>query len=91
MENGLHKVYNFNLAELDSQIINAKLEKVFESLKCAAKINIALGFVLRNQENGQYRYFYAHENNTLFEKSHLLCTRGDLTTIQDKVDHCDLL
>ena len=87
MENGRHNVYNFRLAELDSQIINAKLEKVFESLKCAAKINIALGFVLRNQENGQYRYFYAHENNTLFEKSHLLCTRGDLTTIQDKVDH----
>ena len=91
MENGRHNVYNFRLAELDSQIINANLEKVFESLKCAAKINIALGFVLRNQENGQYRYFYAHENNTLFEKSHLLCTRGDLTTIQDKVDHCDLL
>ena len=91
MENGRHNVYNFKLAELDSQTINDKLERVFESRKCSAKINIALGFVLRNREKGQYCYFYAHENNTVFEKSHLLCTRGDLTRIQDKVKHCHLL
>ena len=28
MQNGRHKVYKFRIAELDSQIINAKLEKV---------------------------------------------------------------
>ena len=67
MENGRHKVFNFQMSKLDTKIINEKLEEVFNKLDSAAKINIALGFVLRNIETGEYRYFYAHENNTLFE------------------------
>ena len=43
-------------------------------LGSAAKIIIALGFVLRNIETGKNRYFQGHENNKLFEKSHLQCT-----------------
>ena len=81
MENGRHKVFNFQMSKLDNKIIDEKLEEVFNKLDFAAKINIALGFVLRNIETGEYRYFYAHENNTLFEKSHLLCTKADLITI----------
>ena len=58
--------------KLDTKKINEKEEEVFNKLDSAAKIDIALGFVLRNIETGEYRYFYAHENNTLFEISHLL-------------------
>ena len=89
LENGRHKVFNFKISKLDTKIINQKLEEVFNKLDSAAKINIALGFVLRNSETGEYRYFYAHENNTLFEKSHLLCTKADLITIQGKVEKFD--
>ena len=81
MENGRHKVFNFQMSKLETKIINEKLEEVFNKLDSAAKINIALGFILRNIETGEYRYFYTHENNTLFEKSHLLCTKADLITI----------
>ena len=42
----------------------------------AEKINIALGFVLRNVKTGEHRYYYAHENNTLFEKSHFVYESG---------------
>ena len=72
MENGRHKVFNFQMSKLDSKIINEKLEEVFNKLDSAAKINIALGFVLRNVETGEYRYYYAHENNTLF-KNRIYC------------------
>ena len=58
--------------------------EVFNKLDSAAKINIAFGFVLRNVEMVEYRYYYAYENNTLFEKSHLLCTKADLIKIQGK-------
>ena len=75
----------------DTKIINEKLEEVFNKLDSAAKINIALGFVLRNIETSEYRYFYTHENNTLFEKSHLLCTKADLITIQGKVEKFDIV
>ena len=91
MENGRHKVFNFQMSKLDTKIINEKLEEVFNKLDSAAKINIALGFVLRNIETGEYRYFYAHENNTLFEKSHLLCTKADLITIQGKLEKFDIV
>ena len=74
------------MSMLDTKIINEKLEEVFNKLNSAAKINKTLGFVLRNIETAEYRYFYAHENNTLFEKSHLLCTKADLITIQEKVE-----
>ena len=91
MENGRHKVFNFQLSKLDPNLVNEKLDQVFEKLDCAAKINIALGFVLRDIETGDYRYFYAHENNTLFDKSIVLCTKADLTTIQNKVNKQDII
>ena len=53
MENGRHKVFNFQMSKLDTKIINEKLEEVFNKLDSAAKINIALGFVLRNVETGE--------------------------------------
>ena len=52
MENGRHKVFNFQMSELDTKIINDELEEVFNKLVSAAKINIELGFVLRNIETG---------------------------------------
>ena len=67
MENGRHKVFNFQMSKLDTKLNNEKLEEVFYKLDSAAKIIIALGFVLRKVETGEYRYFYAHENNILFE------------------------
>ena len=42
MENGRHKVINFQMTKLDTRINNEKLEEVFNKLNSAAKINIAL-------------------------------------------------
>ena len=44
MENGRHKVFNFQMCKLDTRIINERLEEVFNKLDSAAKIKIALGF-----------------------------------------------
>ena len=91
MENGRHKAFNFQMSKLDTKIINEKLEKALNKLNSAAKINIALVFVLRNIETGEYRYFYAHKKNTFFEKSHLLCTKADLITNQGKREKVDIV
>ena len=72
------------MSKLDIKKNQRELEEVFNKLDSAAKIKNALGFVLRNIETGEYRFFYAHENNTLFEKSHLLCTKADLITKKEK-------
>ena len=89
MEHERHRVFNFKLSKLDPNEINEKLKKVFDNLNCAAKVNLALGFILRNVDTDEYRYFY--ENNTFFEKSHLLCSKGNLVSLQDRVEKMDLV
>ena len=76
MENGRHKVFNFQMSKFDTKIINKKFEEVFNKLDSAAKINIALGLVLRNIETGEYQYFYAHEINTYLKNSPTLYESG---------------
>ena len=67
------------------------MKEVFEKLIFAAKVNLALGFILHNVDTDQYRYFYAHENNAFFDKSHLLCSKGDLVSLQDRAEKMDLV
>ena len=52
MENGRPKTFNFQMSKLDTKIINEKLDEVFNTLDSAAKINIALDFVLQNLKTG---------------------------------------
>ena len=67
MENGRHRVFNSAMLSFDVSLLNDKLDYEFKELKCAAKVNLAFGFVLKNIEDGMCRYFYAHENNTIME------------------------
>ena len=71
IQKGRHSVFNFAVNNLTAQVIEEKLDRVLDKLKCVAKLNLALGFILKNIEDGKFRYFYAHENNTLLEQSNL--------------------
>ena len=57
MENGRHRVFNFAMSSFDLSLLNDKLDYVFKELKCAAKVNLAFGLVLKNIEDGMCRYF----------------------------------
>ena len=61
MKNGRHRVYNFARDTLALKYLLEKLDVVFDSLNCVAKVNVALGFVLRNVEDESCRYYYAHK------------------------------
>ena len=86
-----HKVFNYAVETLNETIVNKKLDHFFNNLKCAAKVNLAFGFILKNIENGGFRYFYAHENNTLLDRSKLVCTRDDLAKLKDFLDKTDVI
>ena len=64
LERARHKVFNYAVETLNGTIANEKLDHFFNNLKCAAKVNRAFGFILKNIEHGVFRYFYAHENIT---------------------------
>ena len=81
-ENGRHRVFNFGMSSFDISWLNDKLDYVFKDVNCAAKVNLAFGFVPKNFENGMYRYFYAQENNTVVDRSKLVCTPDDITNLK---------
>ena len=68
-----------------------KLDQVFDKLDCAAKIKIALRFVLRNIGTIGFRLFYVHEKKILFDNFMLLYTKADVTTKQNKVKNQDII
>ena len=78
LEKARHKVFNYTVETLNETIVNEKIDHFFNNSKCAAKVNLAFGTIWKNMEDGGFRYFYAHENNTLLNRSKLVCTHDDL-------------
>ena len=72
-------------------LLNDKLDYVFKKLKCAAKVNLAFVFLLKNIEDGMSRCFCAHENNTIMERAKLVCTQADMTNLKDRMQKLDFV
>ena len=82
-------VFNFAMSCFDLPLINNKLDYVFKDQKCAAEVNFAFGFVLKNIEDRICRYFYAHENNTILDRSKLVCTQANMTNLKNRMHKMD--
>ena len=91
MENGRHRVFNFAMSPFDMCLLNDKLDYVFKELEYAAEVNLAFGFVLKNVEDGSCSYFYAHENNTVMERSKLVCTQADMINLKNRMQKMDIV
>ena len=76
---------------LNETVVNEKLDNFFKNLICAAKLNLAFGLVLKNIEDGAFRYFYAHENYTLLDRSKLVCTHDDLAKLKGFLNQTDVI
>ena len=90
LERARHKVLNYAVETLNGTIVNEKLDLFFNNLKCAAKMNLSFGFILKTIENGGFRYFYAHENNILLDLSKLVSTHDDLAKLNDLLNKTDV-
>ena len=88
---GRHSVFNFAVNNLTAQVIEEKMDRVLHKLKCEAKLNLALGFILKNIEDGKFRYFYAHENNTLLEQSKLVSNKDDMAKLKEILKKTDVI
>ena len=86
-----HKVFKYAVETLNETIVNEKLDQFFNNLKCAATVNLAFGFILKNIEDGGFGYFYAHENNTLLDRSKFVCTQDDLAKLKDFLNKTDVI
>ena len=70
--------------------MNEKPDHFFVNSECAAKVKLAFGFNLKSIENGGFRLFYAHENNTLLDRSKLVCTNNNLANPKDNFNTTDV-
>ena len=91
IQKGRHSVFNFAVNNLTAQVIEGKLDRVLDKLKCVAKLNLALGFILKNIEDAKFRYFHAHENNTLLEQSKLVSNKDDMTKSKEILKKTDVI
>ena len=76
-------MFNFAVNNLTAQVIEEKLDRLLDKLKCVAKLNLAFGFILKNIEDRNFRYSYTHENNTLLEQSKLVSKKDDMVKLRD--------
>ena len=91
LEKARHKVFNYAVETANETIVNEKLDHFFNNLKSAAKVNLALGFILKNMEDGGFRYVYAHGSNTLLHQSNSVCTHDHLAKLKDFLNKTDVI
>ena len=87
LERARDKIFNYAVETLNETIVNEKVDHFINNLKCAAKLNLAFDFNLKNIEDGGFRYFYAKENNTLLDR----CTQDDLAKLKDFLNNTDVI
>ena len=85
-----HSVFSFVVNNLTAQVIE-KMDCVLDKLKCVAKPNLALGFILKNIEDRKVRYFFAHENNPLLEQSKRVSNKDDMTKLKVILKKTDVI
>ena len=91
LERTRHKVFNYAVETPIETLVNEKHDQFFNNFKCAAKVNLAFGFILKNIEDGGFRYFYAHENNNLLDRSKLVRTHDDLAKLKHFLNKTDVI
>ena len=94
IQKGRHSVFNFVVNNLTAQVIEEKLDRVLDKLNCVAKLNLALGFILKNIEDGKFRFFNAHnahEINILLEQSKLVSNKDDMAKLKEILKKTDVI
>ena len=91
LERARQKVFNFAVEALNQTVVNEKLDHFFNNLKCAAKVNLGFGLILKNIEDGGFIFFYAHEKNTLLDRFKVDCTHDDLAKLTDVLNQTDVI
>ena len=77
-----HKVFIYAIENVNATIVDENLDDFFSNLKRAAKMNLALAFLFKENDGG-FRFFYTHENNTMLDRFKLVSTKDDLAKLKD--------
>ena len=76
------KVSNIAIEDLTATIVDKKRSPC-QQFKCATKMNLVFGFILKNVEVGSFSCIYAHGNNSLLKRLKPNCTKNGLTKLKE--------
>lgn len=76
---------------VDEQPLNEMIKAIFLRQTTAVKVNMAFGFILRNEETGELRFFYPSQNGYIFDSPTLISNENDLAALLDRLAQTDWL
>jgi len=83
--------YNCFLPDLNIGSIVTCAEKVFGEQKSAFKLNLSFGFILKNSETDERRFYYSSGNTKLFPAPHLISDRDTFNLFIHDLEQIDPL
>ena len=84
---------NYRLTSLDTTDLHPPLYRMFQEQTNAFKINLSYGFVLKNKNTGQYKYYHSSSNccGRYFDEPRLITNRGDFDEFLERIKQNDIL
>ena len=85
--------YNHRLTTTDLRVLNEPLFVLFDQQKTAFKVNVYLGFVLKERQSGRLRYYHASSNccGRYLEEPALITNRADFDSFLERIREPDIL
>ena len=85
-------MYNFRIEDLNMNQLREQLMEMFRSQVNRFKINVSFGFILRNIENGELRYYHSSHNlGRMLEAPHQISNAEDFEAFLEAVIEEDIL
>ena len=85
----LKDIYNERISDLTD--LKEIIQSIFEQQTSAFKLNLSFGFILKNNETGEVRYYYPSQNGFVFQEPLLITNHEDLENLLQKVADTDWL
>ena len=85
--------YDYRLTTLDTTVLETPLKNVFQEQTNAFKINLSYGFILRNKNTGQYKYYHPSCNccGRYLDDPSLITNSKDFDTFLERIRETDVL
>ena len=85
--------YDYRVTTLDTTVLEPSLSNVFQEQTNAFKINLSYGFVLRNKNTGQYKYYHPSCNccGRYLDEPSLITNSKDFDKFLERIRETDVL
>ena len=82
---------NFLLKDEEIDNIRKVLDEAFAKITRVSKMNVSFGYILSNNETGEYRYYYSSDNTTVLLKPKLVENFEQFKLMKQDIFNTDLL